>query len=284
MAMVTSHCLSPAKINLMLRILGQREDGYHNLQTLFQILDWGDDMTFQQVNQNGQCQIRITGFNDVPEEQNLIHQAAQLLRPMARKQSDWLIDVNKRIPQGAGLGGGSSNAAMTLLMMNGYWDCGLCQERLLQLGNQLGADVPLFIHGRAALAGGTGNELISCQFDTPWVLLLLPDIHISTARLFQHNDLRRNQQCIDTALLHHQDLWINDFFPLLLSIDQSLRQLYQQLHHLNPVRLSGTGSAMFVLCKSRAEAEAAQSQLPQGLRSVVVQAKAAHSTGVEKNQ
>jgi 4-diphosphocytidyl-2-C-methyl-D-erythritol kinase len=270
MALVDLTRLSPAKINLMLRIVGRRADGYHDLQTLFQLLNWGDQMRFVQLNDQGHKHITISGFSDLPDEDNLIYRAAMKLQPWARQSSDWHITVDKHIPQGAGLGGGSSNAATTLMVLNEYWHCGLNQQQLMALGVELGADVPVFIYGRSALATGVGDQLTEWMVDTPFVLLVLPEIHINTAKLFSHQGLTRDQQVLNPDQLHQQDLWINDFFPLLIRLNPEIAGLFEQLKQVMPVRLSGTGSAMFAVYKDKEQAETALKSLPAGLNSRLV--------------
>lgn len=255
MALVNHHMLSPAKINLMLRVTGQRKDGYHNLQTLFQILDWGDDMVFSEFSGSGHNQIKITGFDDLPTENNLIYRAAQIIKRFAKNGSNWSIAVNKQIPAGGGLGGGSSNAATTLMFLNHHWQCDLSQMQLMELGSKLGADVPVFVMGKAALATGVGDVLEPMVFETPYVLLLFPEIKVSTANLFSHPSLVRNQTVLPMGCIKNRSFWINDFLPLLLRTNHAMAKLYDNIKSFARFRLSGTGSTMFALFETIDEAE-----------------------------
>jgi 4-diphosphocytidyl-2-C-methyl-D-erythritol kinase len=274
MGLVKIRCLSPAKINLMLRVLARRSDGYHDLQTCFQLLDWGDDMIFEQLNEQGEQHISIDGFADLAIADNLIHKAAMLLKPHATHQADWHIRVKKEIPEGAGLGGGSSNAATTLLVLNEHWRCGLTQQELLRMGRQLGADVPVFLFQQSAVAGGTGHRLTAKTFNTPWILLMLPGVHINTASLFADPLLNRQQQPLSQSQLDCRDLWINDFFPVVLARSPEVHSLYQRLRPLGQrVRMSGTGSALFALFADQQSAEAAREQTASWVTSLVVEPK-----------
>ncbi len=271
MAMVKQQILSPAKINLMLRVLGQRSDGYHELQTCFQLLNWGDLLTFEQNQANGSNQVDIIGFGDLAVKDNLIYQAAQMLKPWAQANTDWTITVNKQIPMGAGLGGGSSNAATTLKFLNEHWQCDLSTFDLLALAVKLGADVPVFILGQGALATGIGDVLSPRRFETPYILLLLPDCHIKTPDLFKAKELVRNQSVLNESSLHDQSFWINDFYPVVLHQFPEIKQIYDQLRNQINLKLSGTGSAMFALYDDEARAMKAQQLASQVCRSLVVE-------------
>ena len=148
---------APAKLNLFLHITGQRPDGYHDLQTLFQILDWGDELRFS-INESGQIS-RHCNIDGIPEGEDICVRAAHLLKTRLGVQKGAHIELKKRIPLGSGLGGGSSDAATVLLALNQLWCCGLTPQQLADLGLELGADVPLFVHGRSALAEGRGEKL-----------------------------------------------------------------------------------------------------------------------------
>ncbi|TDR23208.1 4-(cytidine 5'-diphospho)-2-C-methyl-D-erythritol kinase [Marinicella litoralis] len=255
--MVKQSVLSRAKINLMLRIIGQRKDGYHQLQTCFQILEWGDSIDFCCIREKGNNHIDIKGFTGLKKEDNLIYRAALSLVPYARVSSDWSILVEKNIPTGAGLGGGSSNAAETLKFLNTHWKCGLTQMELQKIGSKLGADIPVFISGHSALASGIGDELVQMEFNTPYILLIFAGTHISTQSIFQHPRLNRNQVELTAEELDNRDLWINDFFPLVLNNYADMNTLYQQLSKHIHVRLSGSGSTLFAVYNDESAAQTA---------------------------
>ncbi len=257
MDVVSTKLLSPAKINLMLRIVGQRTDGYHLLQTCFQLLDWGDEMTFTPMPDKSKNQLEIKGFEGVNVQDNLIYQAAQMLKPWAQSQSAWLVEVDKQIPLGAGLGGGSSNAATALKFFNKAWQCDLSIFDLLALAAKLGADVPVFILGHSALGVGIGDVLTPMKFDTPYILLLFPGCHINTAELFKASGLTRDQVSINPANMQQSTFWINDFMPLVLQQFPQVYSIYEQLKSKMNLRLSGSGSTLFAVFDELEDAQKA---------------------------
>ncbi|MEG1855584.1 MAG: 4-(cytidine 5'-diphospho)-2-C-methyl-D-erythritol kinase, partial [Acinetobacter sp.] len=181
---------APAKLNLFLHITGRRDNGYHELQSIFQLIDLQDWLEFRPKNDD--TSISIEGINTVDIEQNLIYKAIQILKPYAQKETGLSISVEKNIPMGAGLGGGSSNAATTLIVVNQLWQCGLSLEQLAELGVKLGADVPIFVHGRNAWAEGIGEHLTFIDLDQKQYIVLKPDCFISTQLLFSQKTLTRN--------------------------------------------------------------------------------------------
>ena len=246
-------CLSPAKINLMLRVLGRRADGYHNLQTSFELLDWGDTLHFSASNTSD---VVIEGaFGGLPQEANLIDRAARLLEPMAEQLQGIHIRVEKRIPQGAGLGGGSSNAATTLSVLNDYWRCHLSKDELMQLGLKLGADVPVFLFGQSAIGTGVGEALQAYDFSPRFYVLFMPACAISTADIFSDPGLRRDQQMVDAVRVDDPAVWINDCLPVVLNRFPQMHSLYQQLSRTDRMYMSGTGSTLFAAFDSSQAAE-----------------------------
>lgn len=244
---------SPAKINLMLRVLSRRQDGYHELQSCFELLPWGDEMKF--ISQSsGQCLVNITGFERIPQQDNLIYQAAELLKPCAQNPCTVHIAVDKQIPSGAGLGGGSSNAAQTLMTLNQLWDCQIDQKTMRQMALELGADVPFFVVGQSALVTGIGEQIAPMKFYQGYVLMLFPSIAISTESVFNHPALNRNQSLLKHAHIKDSNFWINDCFPVVLKEYPEIRQLFTRLSPMMSLRLSGTGSTLFVLCGNKQQA------------------------------
>ena len=192
--------LSPAKLNLFLHITGRRPDGYHELQTLFQLLDWGDILTFT-PNESGE--VTLDGDDiGIPDHENLILRAASTLR---RNTLGAAISLQKRIPAGAGLGGGSSNAATTLLALNHLWRLNLPNEHLREMGAALGADVPVFVGARSAWAEGIGEILSPVTLPRRWYLILVPGCHVSTGQIFSHRQLTRNSKPIKMAAFFEGD-------------------------------------------------------------------------------
>ncbi|MEM9255979.1 MAG: 4-(cytidine 5'-diphospho)-2-C-methyl-D-erythritol kinase [Pseudomonadota bacterium] len=256
---------APAKLNLFLHITGRRDDGYHTLQTLFQLLDWGDTLSFT-ANRSGR--IRLSGDGcGVADEDNLITRAARLLA-----QSDLGADiiVQKRIPAGGGLGGGSSNAATTLLALNHLWSLGHSTHHLALLGTQLGADVPVFVRGRSAWAEGIGELLTPVKLPPAWYLIVAPDCHVATGEIFSHPQLTRHSPPIKMATFFDGDSR-NDCQPLVRKLYPEVDRVLNSLEKLGEARLTGTGACAFVSFTSEAEAQAGRQQLPRQWNCMVAQ-------------
>ena len=198
--------LSPAKLNLFLHITGRRKDGYHQLQTIFQLLDLGDQMSFT-CNNGGKIRLDCTNLN-IPAEDNLIYRAATSLKSHCGSKMGADIHIDKHLPQGGGLGGGSSNAATTLLALNHLWNCKLNLSELAAIGLQIGADVPLFVHGFTAWAEGIGEKLQAIEYPEKSLpkhyLVIKPDCEVSTEQIFSHQQLTRNTPPITIAAFFEQ--------------------------------------------------------------------------------
>ena len=234
---------SPAKLNLFLHITGRRENGYHELQSIFQLIDLFDWLEFTQTNDPA---IHIDGLSDVDQEQNLIYKAIQILKPYAQNISGLNIRIEKNIPMGAGLGGGSSNAATTLIVVNQLWHCGLNTEQLAELGVKLGADVPIFVHGRNAWAEGIGEHLTFIDLDQKQYIVLKPDCFISTQLLFSQKTLTRNTKSSKFCAyqLKPSDFG-NNFEPLARSLYPEVDEAMQYLDQFGVAKLTGTGACVF---------------------------------------
>lgn len=249
---------APAKINLFLHINGRRPDGYHELQTLFQFLEFGDELEFE-IRKDGQIR-RIGGLSDVPEEQDLVVRAARALQQATQCRLGANIRVLKRIPAGAGLGGGSSDAATTLAVLNRLWGLNLTPEPLAAIALGLGADVPIFLHGHAAWAEGVGERLINAEPAEVWYLLVTPTVHVSTAAVFGHPDLPRNSPRISAADYCFNSTR-NDCEALVRALHPAVDQALEALQDFGPCRMSGTGCAAYAMFPDRASAQAAFAQL-----------------------
>ena len=235
---------SPAKLNLFLHITGRREDGYHELQTLFQLIDLNDWLSFKRIDQP---EIQIEGLDSVEVEQNLIFKATQLLKPWAKRLTGLKISIDKHIPMGAGLGGGSSNAATTLIVVNQLWQCGLNTEQLAELGVKLGADVPIFVHGQNAWAEGIGERLTWVNLAQKQYIVLKPDCFISTQLLFSQKALTRNQKSSKfCAYQQTPSDFKNNFEPLARSLYKQVDEAMQYLDQFGVAKLTGTGACVFV--------------------------------------
>lgn len=235
---------SPAKLNLFLHITGRRENGYHELQTIFQLIDLYDWMIFTPTLDE---QIEIDGLSEVRPEENLIYRAAQILRPHAKKFCGLHIKIEKNIPMGAGLGGGSSNAATTLIVLNQLWECGLNQEQLADYGVKLGADVPIFIYGKNAWAEGIGEHLSFIDLDQKQFIILKPDCFISTQLLFSQKTLTRDSKTTKfCAYQLEPSNFGNNFEPLARQLYPEVEEAMQYLDQFGRAKLTGTGACVFI--------------------------------------
>lgn len=252
--------LSPAKLNLFLHITGRRGDGYHELQTLFQLLDWGDWLSFSPNASGG-----ITLDSDAPDialEDNLVYRAATLLQREAGSSHGVQIALRKHIPTGGGLGGGSSNAATTLLALNKLWQLGLEQTRLQAIGASLGADVPVFVGGRTAWAEGIGDRLTPVDLPERWYVIITPSCHVSTGQIFSHLQLTRNTSPIKMATFF-EGYSRNDCQELVRRLYPDVDAVFTWLDRFAEARLTGTGASVFASFDAEAQAEAVVRQLPQ---------------------
>jgi len=234
---------SPAKLNLFLHITGRREDGYHELQSIFQLIDLYDWLEFEV---NDTTDIHIQGLNSVDLEQNLIYKATQILKPYAKQATGLNIAIEKHIPMGAGLGGGSSNAATTLIVVNQLWQCGLEIDQLAELGLQLGADVPIFVHGLNAWAEGIGERLTFIDLAPKQYIVLKPDCFISTQLLFSQKTLTRNTK--PTKFCGYQikpSDFGNNFEPVARNLYCEVDEAMRYLDQFGQAKLTGTGACVF---------------------------------------
>ncbi|MGN2625306.1 4-(cytidine 5'-diphospho)-2-C-methyl-D-erythritol kinase [Stutzerimonas balearica] len=257
---------APAKLNLMLHVLGRREDGYHELQTLFQFLDHGDELTFAR-REDGQIRL-LSDLPGVDHESNLIVRAARLLQQQGDDVPGADITLVKRLPMGGGIGGGSSDAATTLLGLNRLWNLGLDLDRLAQLGLSLGADVPVFVRGHAAFAEGVGERLQAVELPEPWYLVAVPQVSVSTAEIFSDPELTRNTPPITVRSLlaggGH-----NDCQPVVEKRYPQVRNALSLLNKFVPARMTGTGACVFGSFPNEGEADKVRRQLPATLPSFV---------------
>lgn len=234
---------APSKLNLFLHITGRRENGYHELQSIFQLIDLCDWLEFEPRTDQ---EIHIEGLNSVDLSQNLIYKATQILKPYAQTATGLSIRLEKNIPMGAGLAGGSSDAATTLIVVNQLWQCGLNTEQLADLGVQLGADVPIFVHGRNAWAEGIGERLTFIDLDQKQYIVLKPDCFISTQLLFSQKTLTRNTKSSKFCAyqLKPSDFG-NNFEPLARSLYPEVDEAMQYLDQFGVAKLTGTGACVF---------------------------------------
>ncbi len=261
---------APAKLNLFLHITGRRADGYHLLQTVFQLLDYGDTLHF--VNRNDDTLRLIGSPPDVPEEANLIMRAARLLQQHTHIHAGADITLNKRLPMGGGLGGGSSDAATALLGLNRLWQLNLDIDTLAQLGLQLGADVPVFVRGHSSWAEGIGEQLTPIALPEQWFLVLTPDVGVSTVDIFRSPELTRNTAPITIAAFLQGGSQIatrNDCQTVVEKAYPAVRRTLNWLSTFAPCRMTGTGASVFAAFSTRKAAEAVLAQKPNDVSGFV---------------
>lgn len=254
---VTSLSLpAPAKLNLFLHITGRRDDGYHLLETVFQLLDYGDTMQFRRRD-DGVITLHPE-LAGVPFESNLVVRAARALQAETGCRLGVDIELEKRIPMGGGLGGGSSNAATTLRALNQLWQLGLTVDTLATIGLQLGADVPVFVRAETAYATGIGEALTAVQMPSQWFAVFTPPVAVPTAEIFRHPALTRDTRpCTIRALADRG--WFeqtrNDCEPLVRTLYPAVNTLIERLQNLAPTRMTGTGSSVFALARDETHAQ-----------------------------
>lgn len=253
---------APAKLNLFLHVNGRRADGYHELQTLFIFLSHGDWLTFEPL--EGTSLLTLSpAIPGVPDEQNLIIRAARLLQARLQNPQGAHIRLEKVLPMGGGIGGGSSDAATTLVALNHLWQAGLSEDELAELGVQLGADVPVFVRGRAAFAEGVGERLQPVEVPSAWYLVLKPDCHVATAAVFQDPDLPRNTP---KMALHNllDGEWKNDCESLVKKRHPEVANALGWLLEYAPSRMTGTGACVFAQFEDEKAARKVLAKVPEG--------------------
>ncbi len=256
----------PAKLNLFLYINGRREDGYHELETLFQFVDFGDDLKIA-LRQDGKI-IVSPELENVPVEQNLIYRAAKLLKEKTACTLGANLHLIKRLPIGGGVGGGSSDAATTLVALNMLWQTNLSLDELTELGLQLGADVPVFVQGKAAFAEGVGNKFQFCTPLEKWYVVLKPEIAVCTAKIFNDPLLTRNtpkkgiKNCLNLPYYNDCEKIVKNHYP---EVEEALKWLLQYA----PARLTGTGACVFAEFSDEESARSTFAKKPQTVSGFV---------------
>lgn len=267
---------APAKINLFLHVIGKRVDGYHNLQTAFQFLDLADEMQFV-LNHDGELARDYDfGFD---ESGDLCLRAAKLLKQFAGKACGVTIKLNKCIPIGGGLGGGSSNAATTLIALNHLWQLNLSRKELADIGLQLGADVPVFVMGRAAWAEGVGEQLTPYDFAEDWYLVLNPDIQVSTAEIFANKQLTAGPQMKKIRALEQgvtASFGENQLEPLVRAGYPEVDALFGWLSEYGQPRMSGSGASVFMRLNNAEEGHELLAKKPSNISGFVVRSVNQH--------
>ncbi len=266
-----SHWPAPAKINLFLHVTGRRDDGYHELQTLFQFVSLEDTLSVEITSEPG---IRLRQPTPgVAEKDDLIVRAAKKLQQATGCERGCILQLDKRIPIGAGLGGGSSDAATTLLVLNYLWNTGLSRSELAQIGNQLGADIPVFVHGHAAWAEGTGERLTRMDLPENELLLVVPPVHVETAKIFNHQRLTRDTPAKKIRAFRpdaaHGEFH-NDLEAVVRMEYPVVDEVMQYLSPWGMPVMTGSGSGVFLAPADRQSAQQARKSMPASWKSYLV--------------
>ena len=259
-------CPAPAKLNLFLHVIGRREDGYHLLQTLFRFLDFGDTVQVR-VHREGMIE-RLGEVSGVPPEQDLVVRAARLLQQLAGVTTGAQIKLEKRLPLGGGLGGGSSDAATTLIALNRLWDLRWSRSQLQELGLKLGADLPVFLYGRSAFAEGVGERLQEVALDPAWYVVLIPPVAVSTASVFSDPELTRDSSPIK-ILRFSAGPGRNDLESVVCRRYPEVARHVEWLRRFGPAAMTGSGACVFAAFDSEQAAEQVFRQRPGGMQGFV---------------
>jgi len=258
---------APAKLNLMLNIVAQRADGYHELQTVFQLIAMSDWLNFIPTD-NARVSLSCNSAA-IATDDNLVVRAANMLRQRSDLTLGVDIILKKILPMGAGLGGGSSDAATTLVVLNKVWELGYSVEQLMGFGLELGADVPVFVKGCSAWAEGIGEKITPIELPEVWFVVVNSPHHCSTKEVFAHNSLTRvNSPITIRDFLDGQEN--NDCLEVVREMNQELDRVYRQFSDFSKVNLTGTGSSMFAKCNTRQEAVSLSDRLPDGWNKWIV--------------
>ncbi len=257
---------APAKLNLFLHVTGRRADGYHTLQTVFTFIDYGDTLDFV-ATQDGRITQRAPLVGITPEE-DLCLKAAHALQRASDCEQGVVIGLNKRIPLGGGLGGGSSDAATTLLILNKLWGLSWPRQALLALAATLGADVPVFVAGSAAFAEGVGEILTPMVLPTPWYLVVDPQINVSTREIFEAPDLTRSSIPVKMCDFS-MEFGRNDLQPVVCRRYPQVARLLDALNRLGPAQMTGSGACCFVPFERESDAQIALRQIPMDCKGFI---------------
>ena len=268
---------APAKLNLFLHVIGRRADGYHTLQTAFRLIDLADTLRFS-ARADGRVTLRRQ-LPGVAPAQDMCLRAAALLKQAAGHQGGVEIELEKRIPMGGGLGGGSSDAATTLVVLNHLWRLGLRRGELQQLALKLGADVPVFVFGENAFAEGVGEQLTALALPAAWYLVLVPPVEVPTAAVFAAPELTRGAKPIRITAFFNgltQRAWRNDLEPVVSKRYPEVARHLAWLKQHGEARMSGSGACVYAEFSTESAAHAARAQLPQTMRGFVARGLERH--------
>lgn len=264
---------APAKLNLFLHVVGRREDGLHLLQTVFRFVEFGDSLRFEPRQDGHVC--LANPIPGVPSESDLTVRAARLLQAETGCRQGVTLFMEKRLPMGGGLGGGSSDAATVLLALNHLWQLGLPRQRLQQLGLSLGADVPVFVYGQNAFAEGVGERLQALELPDAWYVVLQPAVQVPTPAIFKAPDLCRNTPVMDPTCWQ-PGMGHNDLQPVAVRLFPEVGSCLDWLGRFGPAMMTGSGACVFAPFDSEAEGRRVLASLPPGMAGWVTRGLAAH--------
>lgn len=260
--------LAPAKLNLDLRIIGRRLDGYHLLESIFVLVDWCDEIGIAIRNDNKI--VLHTPLANVPTEQNLIIRAARALQEYTHCSKGADIWIEKHIPMGGGLGGGSSDAATILCVLNHLWQCCLTTSQLINIGVKLGADIPFFLFRKNAFVSGIGEILQEISIPKQWYIIVNPNVHVATSEIFAHADLPRNSLPCYHPSFEHLQPFRNDMQNIVLKKYHQINEVYCTLKNYGQARMTGSGACVFLDFECEAEARSVVKKLPKHWQIVCV--------------
>jgi 4-diphosphocytidyl-2-C-methyl-D-erythritol kinase len=271
-------CPAPAKLNLFLHVVGRRSDGYHLLETVFRFVDYGDTVTL--TRQADGVVVREYDNLDIPESVDLCLRAARLLQSETGTACGVSIGLEKRLPLGGGLGGGSSDAASVLLGLNQLWELHLPRQRLQELALQLGADVPVFIFGESAFAQGIGEKLQPVRLDSAWYLVLVPDVHVSTPKIFASEQLTRDSKSIKIADFSRSEIFSeltrNDLQDAVCGIYPEVAEALDWLAQFGLARMTGSGACVFAQFNDELAAKRIYANLPDKMHGFIARGLDTH--------
>jgi 4-diphosphocytidyl-2-C-methyl-D-erythritol kinase len=259
---------APAKLNLTLRVVGRRADGYHLLQTIFRFIDWSDEVRIA-LRDDGVIR-RLHELDSVPAADDLTVRAARLLQQASGTRLGADLELAKRLPIGAGLGGGSSDAATVLVALNHLWETGFSRSQLQKLALELGADVPVFVFGQSAVGEGVGEMLTALALPRAWYVVLTPPVSVATARVFSQPDLKRDSKMIKIQGFS-AGAAVNDLESVVCRLYPEVARYLAWLRQHGPAHMTGSGGAVFAGCESEQAARAVLAQLPADMSGVVAQ-------------
>ncbi len=284
-------CPAPAKLNLFLHIIGRRADGYHLLQSVFQLIDHGDRLDFFLRN-DGRIQ-RLNEVAGVAEQDDLVIRAAHLLQRHAKVTAGVSIHLHKNLPMGGGLGGGSSDAATTLMALNRLWQCDLSQTALMELGLQLGADVPFFIFGKNAFVEGIGEVMQEVVCPPRWFVVVEPGVHIATPTIFSAKELTRDTKSVRITDFSKANkiVWKNDLQAVACALHQPVQDAINWLNQFktdhqieaDEARMTGSGSCVFIAVSTESDAKKIQENVPDTWKSWTAKALQQHPFLLHEN-